>query len=133
MTEYHKKPLGGHQGSKRISNILIWTGMKQYVIEYLKKCNQCQTNKHSSKYKMPIQITTTAKKPFERIALHVVGPLPDTIEGNRYFMTFQYDLTKLKDYLRNYIKEKDDWDEFIEYAVFTLSMSKNEATSYSTT
>lgn len=39
-------------------------------------------------------ITTTSSKPFERIALDIVGPLPLTINGNVCILTLQDDLTK---------------------------------------
>ena len=38
--------------------------------------------------------TTTAKSPFERCALDIVGPLTETTSGNRYILTFQDDLSK---------------------------------------
>lgn len=41
-----------------------------------------------------MEITTTARKPFERCALDIVGPTTETNAGNRYILTFQDDLTK---------------------------------------
>lgn len=41
-----------------------------------------------------MEITTTASKPFERLAIDVVGPLPLTESGNRFILTSQDDLTK---------------------------------------
>jgi len=41
-----------------------------------------------------MEITTTAKQPFERCALDIVGPSGVTNTGNRYILTFQDDLTK---------------------------------------
>lgn len=43
---------------------------------------------------MPMIITTTATKPFERCFLDIGGPLPQTELGNNYILTFQDDLTK---------------------------------------
>jgi hypothetical protein len=39
-------------------------------------------------------ITTTAKKPFEKIFLDIVGPLTTTNKGHSYILTIQDDLTK---------------------------------------
>jgi hypothetical protein len=39
-------------------------------------------------------ITTTAERPFEKCSLDVVDPLPVTLEGNKYILTFQDDLSK---------------------------------------
>jgi transposase InsO family protein len=41
-----------------------------------------------------MEITTTARKPFERCAIDIVGPTTETNKGNRYILTFQDDLTK---------------------------------------
>jgi hypothetical protein len=46
------------------------------------------------KYKAPMHITTTARHPFERCALEVVGPLPETASRNKYILKFQDDLSK---------------------------------------
>jgi len=41
-----------------------------------------------------MEITTTAKQPFERCALDIVGPLTETMVGNKYIPTFQDDISK---------------------------------------
>lgn len=46
------------------------------------------------KNKEPMQITTTSSKPFEKVFLDVVGPLPVTENGNQYIITLQDDLSK---------------------------------------
>jgi len=43
---------------------------------------------------MPLIITETSCKPFEKCALDIVGPLTVTTLGNKYLLTFQDDLTK---------------------------------------
>jgi hypothetical protein len=40
------------------------------------------------------EIKTTARHPFERCALDIVGPLTETTSGNKYVLTFQDDLSK---------------------------------------
>jgi transposase InsO family protein len=41
-----------------------------------------------------MEITTTAEHSFEKCSLDIVGPLPETIKGNKYILTFQDDLSK---------------------------------------
>jgi hypothetical protein len=41
-----------------------------------------------------MEIATTARQPFQRCALDIVGPTDVTNKGNRYILTFQDDLTK---------------------------------------
>ncbi len=98
LEEFHNSPIAGHQGVsrtyKKLANLYNWRGMKKDLKRYIKKCEFCQKNKLSRKTKMPMVITTTATKPFERCFLDVVGPLPETESGNKYILTFQDDLTK---------------------------------------
>ena len=41
-----------------------------------------------------MEITTTAKHPFERCALDIVGPMTETVSENKYILTCQDDLSK---------------------------------------
>ena len=59
---------------------------------YIVKCEYCQKNKLSKKIKMPLIITDTPDKPFEKFALDIVGPLTLTTAGNKYILTFQDNL-----------------------------------------
>jgi len=69
-------------------------GITRDVEEYVVKCEFCQKNKLSKKIKMPLVITETLNKPFEKCALDIVGPLSITTSGNNYLLTFQDNLTK---------------------------------------
>jgi hypothetical protein len=46
------------------------------------------------KVKQPMEITTTASSPFQKLFLDLVGPLPKTLQSNNYILTLQDDLTK---------------------------------------
>jgi len=71
-----------------------WPNMKRDIENYIKKCQSCQVNRTlGPQYKARMEITT-ARKPFGRCALDIVGPTTVTIKGNRYILTFQDDLTK---------------------------------------
>ena len=98
LFEYHDAPIGGHQGAARTLNRIRlthnWRGITRDVEEYISKCEFCQKNKLSRKTKMPLIITDTPERPFEKCALDMVGPLPVTINGNKYILTFQDHLTK---------------------------------------
>jgi transposase InsO family protein len=195
----------------RLSSKYQWVGLKKSVKEYVKRCEICQKNKYSKQHRVPMQITTTAHRPMERLALDIVGPLPETQKGNKYLLTYQDDLTKyvgaipipnqeaetvarafvqyiilrfgmngnmsvlsdqgsnfqselftnvckmlkikkqrtsawhpesngslershrtMKEYLRTVVNEdSNDWDDFIEYCIFTMNTTRNRATGYS--
>lgn len=98
LKEFHDSPLGGHQGYKRtihkLKQYYSWENMNKTVEEYIKNCKQCQTHKICRVPRMPMTITTTSKKSFEKIFLDIVGPLTETYSGNKYILTMQDDLTK---------------------------------------
>jgi His(2)-Cys(2) zinc finger./Integrase core domain. len=99
LKEYHCSPVSGHSGFhrtyKRIKENYKWSNMKRDIATFIKNCESCQVNKLvRKKNHKPMQITTTSSKPFERLALDVVGPLPLSESGNKYILTLQDDLTK---------------------------------------
>lgn len=70
--------------------------MKSDIKKYIKNCKSCQLNKTNFKpTKQPMEITSTSEKPFERLAVDSVGPLPITEQGNRFIITVQDDLKKI--------------------------------------
>jgi transposase InsO family protein len=98
LQENHDSILG-HRGMNKtyeaIRRHYQWPKMKREVEEYVKRCTKCQLNKAlRPRGRTPIEITTTAKQPFERCALDIVGPLTETTFGNKYILTFQDDLSK---------------------------------------
>lgn len=99
LYEFHDSPVGGHRGMNKtyraISLRYTSPDMRRDVEDYVRQCKSCQRNKMlKAKHKAPLQITTTAERPFEKCYLDVVGPLPVTLSGNKYVLTFQDDLSK---------------------------------------
>jgi hypothetical protein len=79
---------------RAIKSQYTWPKMRREVEEYVKQCKSCQINKiPTTKHKAPMEITTTAERPFQKCYLDVVSPLPVTLEGNKYILTFQDDLS----------------------------------------
>lgn len=69
--------------------------MKSDIIEYIKNCPTCQIKKTTrQRTKEPMTITDTSRRPFEKLSLDFIGPLPLTINGNQYALVIQDDLTK---------------------------------------
>lgn len=69
--------------------------MKGDIRNFIHKCKECNENKtNRHPIRAPMQITSTASKPFEKIFLDIVGPLPLTVTGDRYILTLQDDLSK---------------------------------------
>jgi len=101
LKDYHDSPLGGHSGVhktyKRIRKHYKWKKMFKDIKAYIKSCTKCNKNKVNKPLQMPMIITDTAAKPFEKVYLDIVGPLPLSYKGNKYILTYQDDLTKILD------------------------------------
>lgn len=68
--------------------------MKKDII-FIKTCESCQINKKDSKSnKVRMVITTISERPFQKIAIDIVGFLPVTENRNKFIFTLQDDLTK---------------------------------------
>lgn len=100
LKENHDIPIAGHLGASRMYNRkkerYYWRGIKSDIDNYVKHCSLCQTNKALRQTnRAPTQITTSSTRPFDRISIDVVGPLPDAGTINlRFILTIQDDLTK---------------------------------------
>lgn len=99
LKELHNSEVGGHKGVtktlKRIQQHYTWDGMKQDVKNYIKTCYDCQKRKLiREKTKAPMLITDTPSEAFQKVAIDIVGPLPETAKGNKYILTTQDLLTK---------------------------------------
>jgi hypothetical protein len=76
LYEYHDSTVGGHRGMNRtlreIKKRHDWPNMKRDVEDYVRRCQSCQRNKTlGPRHRAPMEITTTARKPFERCALDI--------------------------------------------------------------
>lgn len=99
IQEFHENPLGGHQGVtrtyQRIAQHYKWKGMRGQIKNYILSCETCQRNKTANRtVKEPMVITTTSTRPFEKIFMDIVGPLPKSHQGNVFILTLQDDLSK---------------------------------------
>lgn len=96
---YHNNPVfGGHVGKKRLYYKLrqhyYWKKMMRDVATFTNSCLQCQQNKVTRHVKLPMCITDTPGRPFEKISIDTIGPLPITENGNIYALTINCNLTK---------------------------------------
>lgn len=94
----HFAPTGGHWGVNKMLRTLklkyYWPKMALQIRKLVKNCKSCQINKHSTERRIPMSITDTSSKSFEKVFCDIVGPLPTSHNGNKYILTVQDDLTK---------------------------------------
>lgn len=98
LNDFHLLPTGGHAGINRMyANIkrhYFWEKMRDDVVKFISKCDDCQRYKHSKCHIEPLTVTTTASSAFEKIYLDLVGPLNQDNDDNRYILTIQCELSK---------------------------------------
>lgn len=102
LQEYHDTPMGGHFGAEKtyfsITRKFHWKGMKKDVREYIRNCEICQKTKHSRDTRAPLILVNPSSKPFEKLYIDIVGPLPKTPSGNQYILSMIDDLTRFVEF-----------------------------------
>lgn len=90
--------VGGHPGQKRLRAKLCqryaWKGIQKDIAKFVRECEKCLLNKIKIGSKEPLVITETPAKPFDKIIVDTIGPLPVSEAGNKYAVTIICDLTK---------------------------------------
>nr|CAD2147159.1 unnamed protein product [Meloidogyne enterolobii] len=102
MTEYHQDPIqGGHLGEKRtlekIKRSMFWDKMSEEISSFVKNCDACQRRKiiglHQSKE--PICPIEPAGRPFQRVHVDLMGPLPMAKSGYKYILMIVDSFSKM--------------------------------------
>ena len=92
----HNHPLGGHFGTEamfgKIRNLYYWPQMYNHIRQYVRTCDSCQRRgKRLTKEPLhPLEVG----RPFQRIGIDIVGPLPRTERNNQYIVVATEYLTK---------------------------------------
>ena len=98
IRNFHDTPFGAHQGQKRTIELLkkryYWPRMKSDIEEYISKCISCNERKTGKLPLAPLQNFGPVLEPFELVSMDLVGPLPKTVNGNVYLLTFMDAFTK---------------------------------------
>lgn len=98
LNDFHMLPTGGHAGVNRmyqnVSRKYKWPNLVEDIKKFIKNCKDCQICKYSTYTKVPMVITTTPNRVFQRITLDLVGPLPEDNCGHKYILTIQDELSK---------------------------------------
>lgn len=86
----HDSQAGGHLGvSKTLGRVrerFYWIHCRRDVEEWCHKCDLCASRKGPGvKNRSPLQLYNVGE-PMERVAIDVLGPLPETESGNKYIL-----------------------------------------------
>ena len=90
LKRLHDSPVGGHLGvSKTLGKVRArfhWIHCRRDVAEWCHKCDRCASRKGPRvKTRSPLQLYNVGE-PMERVAIDVLGPLPETESGNKYIL-----------------------------------------------
>ena len=97
IRKIHFNPLLAHPGVNRVHMLLkdqgyYWSGMRREIQTIVSACDECKLQKISrQKILHKLQLTDTPTKPFEKIALDLMGPYPET-KNHKKFIVILLDL-----------------------------------------
>lgn len=99
LQNYHETLMGGHSGLERMKNTIKkfynWPNMTKDIKNYIGNCPKCEKIKINKHTRMPMQISSTAERPFQKIYIDLVGPItPMSSEGNNYIFSCNCELSK---------------------------------------
>lgn len=96
---FHDHAISGHFGAlktyHRMKNRFFHPKLLKLVTDFIKTCPECQLRKPRNHLKPGIQGTLPiGDKPFSCIYSDLIGPLPETANGNKYILVVTDSLTK---------------------------------------
>ena len=90
LEQLHDSNTAGHMGEKKtllkIRYRYYWNGMAADVRSHVRKCDGCARRKGPQKHRRAPLSQYRVRGPLERIAVDVLGPLPETESGNVYVL-----------------------------------------------
>ena len=82
---------GGHLGARKVKALIrqrfTWPGMAKDVVLHCQSCEVCQKCGKNKARKVPLMEREILSKPFEVLAMDIVGPFPKGKGGYRYLLT----------------------------------------------
>lgn len=90
LAQLHNSVTGGHLGIQKlqgkVKDRFYWPGWFRDVKKWCRECVDCASRKTQGKVPCaPLQISSTSR-PYERVALDILGPLPETPNRNKYIL-----------------------------------------------
>ena len=91
MTQAHAAIYAGHLGTRAVVAKLAlrfyWPGMHEDVKQFVEQCIPCARYREGPNRRAPLR-PVRALAPFHMVAVDVVGPLRETLRGNKYIVCF---------------------------------------------
>jgi Integrase zinc binding domain/Integrase core domain len=88
LRRLHDDPTSGHLGIDQTyescQKRFFWPGMYTTIRNYVSSCHICQTTKYSNEKPYGLMKPVDILKPWDRVSIDLIGPLPKTKKGNEY-------------------------------------------------
>jgi hypothetical protein len=98
LQRYHDAPTAGHLGvAKTVSRIAThyyWPGMFRDITRYVHQCQTCLAHKAEQRRPAGLLHPTAITRPWQQVAIDLVGPLPRSSKGHTWLLTMQDRFTK---------------------------------------
>ena len=96
--DVHKQDHAGiSRTTSRIKLKWFWPGMTNQVRRSIKTCEVCQLAKHSNPQRRSTNRHLTAGRPWQWVAVDLVGPLPETPRQNKWILVLTDHFTRWQD------------------------------------
>ncbi len=86
----HDDPCAGHLGVRRttarVQKSFYWYKYKSDVVQWCRRCKTCQMRKGSQPSNKGKMKSYLVGCPLERVAVDIMGPLPESLNGNKYLL-----------------------------------------------
>ena len=90
LHELHTKETAGHLGVnktlERVKDRFHWPGCTKDVKDWCRACDLCASRERPTRTPRAPLRTYNVGAPLERVALDILGPLPDSDRGNKYIL-----------------------------------------------
>ena len=98
LRECHEARTAGHLGrNKTMANVkrrFLWPGMRMDTDVHVKTCDLCSRYKTTGQKRRAGMKTFQVGEPAERLCIDIVGPFPETPDGNKYCLVITDCFTK---------------------------------------
>ena len=98
LEQLHSSPIGGHLGIRKTAEKVqcrsYWPGWKRDTEHWCRTCESCQSRKSPSQSRRAPMQTILPGRPFQRVTMDILGPLPKTERGNKYILVIGDYFTK---------------------------------------
>jgi transposase InsO family protein len=98
LESHHDEVLGGHlsvdRTYDRIRNSFWWPTIRKDVTHWVKSCTTCQERQTGREPKLGLMQAIVTERPWQRVGMDFLGPLPKTKNGNTNIIVFSDYFTK---------------------------------------